>query len=205
MSAVSSAEPGGVRAWHLFLVVGLGGASAAVALARDSRPESLIMVSLTVLAAIGAGAAFHRTLQPFGVAGREEEATVLSARARAALDREKMMVLRTIKELEFDKAMGKIAENDFQEMVGRLRGRAIGILTQLDSEGEGYRGLIERDVRARLEQSGVKPAATAAPSAAPGAAVPVVLACSACGTTNDRDARFCKQCGAKLDAFAVSV
>ena len=72
---------------------------------------------------------------------------MLSARARAALDREKMLVLRTIKELEFDKAMGKIAESDFQEMVGRLRARAIGILTQLDSQGEGYRGLIERDVR----------------------------------------------------------
>jgi len=204
MADVSRAEPGGIRAWHLFLVVGLGGASVAVALARDTRPESLVMVSLTVLAAIGAGAAFHRTVQPFGAAGREEEATVLSARARAALEREKMMVLRSIKELEFDKAMGKVAESDFQDMVGRLRGRAIGILTQLDSESEGYRGLIEREVRARLGQTGVEPGPTAAPASVPPVA-PNALACSGCGTTNDRDARFCKQCGAKLDAFAVSV
>jgi hypothetical protein len=206
MATAASSEAGGIRAWHLFLVVGLVGASAATALSRDTRPESLIMVSLTVLSVIAAGIAFHRTLQPLGANKSGEEAVVLSARARAALEREKMLVLRTIKELEFDRAMGKIADVDFQEMVGRLRARAIGILRQLDMEADGYRGLIERELASRLQQAGVEDTVSPAPKSRAGqGSVPTALACTACGATNDDDARFCKQCGAKLDAFAVSV
>ena len=208
MPATSPTAQGGLRAWQLFLVVGLAGASVATALARDTRVSNLVMASIAVCATIVVGVAFHRTLQPFGADRPDEEATVLSARARAALEREKMMVLRTIKELEFDKAMGKIAEGDFQEMAGRLRVRAIGIMKQLDIEASGYRGLIERDLRARLEAAGAGVATAPAPTAAPqvsDAPVPASLACAACGTTNDQDARFCKKCGAKLDAFAVSV
>ena len=44
---------------------------------------------------------------------------------RAALEREKALVLRSIKELEFDRAMGKVSPKDFDEMAGRLRARAI--------------------------------------------------------------------------------
>ena len=60
-------------------------------------------------------------------------------RARAALEREKALVLRSLKELEFDQAMGKLSATDFDEMGGRLRARAIALMKQLDAGGSGYR------------------------------------------------------------------
>ena len=56
-----------------------------------------------------AAAAFYRMLVPLTV----DDVTLLgerqSERARAALEREKALVLRSIKELEFDRAMGKVS------------------------------------------------------------------------------------------------
>ena len=205
MSGAPAADAGGLKVWHLFVVVGLAGSAVAVFLARDTRVENLVMISVTAMTAIAVGATFHRMLSPFGEAEVVDDSPVLSARARAALEREKMLALRTIKELEFDRAMGKIADADFNDMVGRLRGRAIGIMKQLDMETDGYRGAIERDLRARLEAAGVAPVAAPAATAAPVEARPSTVTCAACGGANDGDARFCKKCGAKLDAYAVTV
>ena len=68
-----------------------------------------------------------------------------------ALEREKTLVLRSIKELEFDYAMGKVAKADFDEMCTRLRNRALGLMQQLDAGG-GYKDLIAREVEQRLAQ-----------------------------------------------------
>lgn len=211
-TSTTSSDTGGLRPWHLFLVTGMAASMAAVTLAADTRPTNLIMLSLTAFSAVLVGAAFHRVLQPFGSTETRVEGPVLSARARAALEREKMLVLRSIKELEFDRAMGKVADADFTEMVGRLRGRAIVLMTKLEAEATGYRGLVHRDLEARLAQAGlaapaatVPATATPAPAGAPVPSAPPLLACSACGTSNDHDARFCKSCGAKLDAYAVSM
>jgi hypothetical protein len=113
----------------------------------------------------------------------------LSERARLALEREKMLVLRSIKELEFDRAMGKLSSKDFDEMAARLRARALALMKQLDEGGSGYREAIERELHARLR--GVASAAQPAKTAAKGE-------CAQCGTVNDHDAAFCKRCGGKL-------
>ena len=52
----------------------------------------------------------------------------------AALLAEKALALRTIKELEFDRAMGKMSEPDFVEMSARLRSRALRVMKQLEGE-----------------------------------------------------------------------
>ena len=109
----------------------------------------------------------------------------LSQRTRAALEREKSLTLRAIKELEFDRAMGKLSEADFHEMSTRLRARAAGLIKQLDS-GAGYRDQIERDLAKRLADG-------AAPAVAPRG-----MFCTECGTKNETDAKFCKNCGQKL-------
>ena len=70
---------------------------------------------------------------------------MVAGRTRAALEREKMLVLRAIKELEFDRAMGKIADGDFDEMRDRLRARALRLIAQLDGAA-AYREMIERDL-----------------------------------------------------------
>jgi hypothetical protein len=100
-----------------------------------------------------------------------------------------MLALRSIKELEFDRAMGKVSPQDFDEMALRLRARALGIMKQLDAGTSAYRELIEKELAVRLGK-------TAAAVAAPGLCT--------CGTRNDADARFCKRCGAKLESTKVA-
>ena len=111
---------------------------------------------------------------------------MVGQRTRAALEREKLLALRAIKELEFDRAMGKLSESDWQEMSGRLRARAARLMRQLDA-GEGYREQVEQEVARRLGA-----AAAAAPEAQ------AARFCAACGAARDADAKFCKNCGTRL-------
>src|SRR5213079_2509407 len=103
------------------------------------------------------------------VSADDDRAATIGHRTRIALEREKLLTLRSIKELEFDRAMGKLSDADWQEMSGRLRARAAGLMKQLDA-GAGYREQIERDLAKRL-------------AALPDAKGPVVgNFCTECGT-----------------------
>jgi hypothetical protein len=176
-----------LRPWHFFVLASLIAATAAVILSKQSTPEHLILLSLTIAAAGLAAAGFYRMLAPLAGDDVSTLHEPLSGRTRATLEREKALALRSIKELEFDRAMGKLSAKDFDEMAGRLRSRAIALMKQLDEGGTGYRTIIERELSARLSHR--SPAATpAAPTSG----------CAGCGTVNDADAAFCKRCGRRL-------
>ena len=193
------ADDAGFRPWHFFILAALVASTIAVLMSRQSTPEHLILISLTIAAAGGAAAGFYRTLAPLAL----EDVSVLddrpSERARAALEREKALVLRSIKELEFDRAMGKVSAKDFDEMAGRLRARAVMLMKQLDEGASAYRELIERELRARLNIAG---GAGLPGSMTPTGFTPTTTAPAecVCGTRNDPDAAFCKRCGTKLEA-----
>jgi hypothetical protein len=164
-------------------------ATAAVIASRQSTPEHLVLVSLTIGAAGLAAAGFYRMLSPLVGEIPASSPEALSNRARQVLEREKMLTMRSLKDLEFDRSMGKVSQADFDEMSARLRNRAMSLIKQLDEDGSGYRSLIERELSARVS--------------APAAAAPIVEppepnAACACGTVNDVDALFCKRCGGRL-------
>jgi len=139
----------GFQPWHLF-VIGTLIASAVAALAvRGTRPENVVFVCLTVMAAGIAAYGVYRTLWPLVEPGAVDTPEMLGGRTRAALEREKTLVLRAIKELEFDRAMGKVSEQDFAEMTARLRARAVRLIRQLDSGSAAYREVIEKELAAR--------------------------------------------------------
>ncbi len=192
----------GFRPWHFFLLASLVTATVAVMLSRQATPEHLILISLTIIAAGLAAAGFYRMLSPLAAPDVTMFNEPLSERARAALEREKMLVLRSIKELEFDRSMGKLSTKDFDEMSARLRTRAMTLMKQLDEGAGGYRELIERELRARLAGAGVRdPGSDLASSGVRSAEAATATAtgtCAACGTANDQDAAFCKRCGGKL-------
>lgn len=196
-------EDAGFRPWHFFVLVSLMAATAAVMMSRRATPEHLIMMSLTIGAAGAAAAGLYRMLAPLAADDVSIFTEPLTDRSRAALEREKTLVLRSIKELEFDRAMGKLSPKDFDEMAGRLRSRALSLMKQLDvSDADGYRPLIERELAARLGSvRGTAPRTAAAPAAA----APQAAACRSCGTANDHDAAFCKKCGTRLEAEPVHV
>lgn len=170
------------RPWHFFVLASILLATAAVVLARQGSASHLILLSVTIAAAGAAAGAFYRTLAPLVSSSASRTAEPLDERTRAALQREKMLVLRSIKELEFDRAMGKVSPKDFHEMSARLRARAVSLMKQLDAESRPYTQMIEKELEARL-----KPAAR-------------FDGCASCGTSNDVDAVFCKKCGTRLQA-----
>src|SRR5688500_15523053 len=193
---VAGARDDTLRPWHFFVLVSLIAATAAVVLAREARPEHLVLISLTIGAAGFAGAALYRTLAPLVGQDLGWRAEGLSESMRVVLEREKMLVLRSIKELEFDRAMGKLSAKDFDEMSARLRLRAMALIRQLDTDG-GYRELIERELKARVSVPSARSTRDKRVKPAPAAPIAAGKACQ-CGATNDADAAFCKRCGLQL-------
>jgi hypothetical protein len=120
--------------WHFFVVASLAFATLAVLMATRTAPEHLVMLSLTVFAAGAAALAAHQVIAPLVAERRRRRAVGVAT--RAALLAEKGLALRTIKELEFDRAMGKVSAADFDEMAARLRARALRVMEQLDGEPE---------------------------------------------------------------------
>jgi len=187
-----SATDEGFRPWHFFVLASILIATVAVILARQSSPTHLILLSLTIAAAGAAAGAFHRMLLPLMTPSAVQVLAPLNERTRAAVEREKALVLRSIKELEFDRAMGKLSQKDFDEMAGRLRARALSLMKQLEGDAASYSTLINRELQARLRAAEPKPHGDLPARASSPRCV--------CGTTNDRDAVFCKRCGTRLVA-----
>jgi hypothetical protein len=181
------------RPWHFFFLASLIAATVAVMMSRRSTPEHLVLISLTIISAGIAAAALYRMLAPLAAPDMTMFSEPLSERSRLALEREKMLVLRSIKELEFDRAMGKLSPKDFDDMSVRLRTRALTLMKQLDEGDTGYRQVIERELRARLAAKGEGDTQLFQAGGKPGK-----VECPHCSTRNDHDAAFCKRCGAKL-------
>jgi PAS domain-containing protein len=108
----------------------------------------------------------------------------LNEERRAELMREKRLLLKAIKEAEFDRDLKKLDETEADGIILRYRARAVDILRLLEPEketgGQDYASLVEEELHKRL------------------AAGP--RACLDCGKVNDEDAAFCKGCGAKITA-----
>jgi hypothetical protein len=180
----SDTADAGLQPWQFFVLAALGCATAVTFMARGEGPTAVVLLGILMATAALVGYAALRTLRPL-VSPEEDRTVMVGQRTRVALEREKQMTLRSIKELEFDRAMGRVSDEDWNEMSGRLRSRVGRLIRQLDA-GAGVRDQIEKDLDKRI---GEKPE--------PRAAV-ATNACAACDTTNDPDARFCKGCGQPL-------
>jgi hypothetical protein len=176
-----------------------------LAIERMRFAPPLVMLALGGMTLAFAAAALWRVIDPLA---RPEtampEVTVHSRGFLRELEREKQLVLKAIKEIEFDYQMRKIAERDYREMVERYRNRAMRLISEIDAGGD-FRGLIEKELKLRLDLPAAdKPAAAIADTAtsAPGASAATPAAarpvCASCKTENDPDAKFCKSCGGKL-------
>src|SRR5687767_11270700 len=199
MSSETSTErqPESLQPWQLFTLAGLIGATVVVFLSRGQTPAAIILLSCAIFAAAYVGVTALRTVLPLAGTLRDDGAEAIGDRTRAALEREKTLVLRSIKELEFDRGMGKVSEKDFAEMSARLRARAARLMRQLDA-GSLYREQIEKEIAKRLEKT-VSSDVGRTLSGPPGAARSTT-ACASCAAVNDPDAKFCKNCGARLEA-----
>lgn len=159
----------------------LAAVAAGLLLAQGARPGTAFGMLVATAALLGAAVVGLLRAARALLGDAADGAERVSARHRTELLREKALTLRSLKDLEFDHAMGKVSDGDFDEMALRLRARAVRIMKDLD-ERPDYLGRIERELKSRL-------AADAAPA---------LPSCSACGAANDSDAMFCKRCGNRL-------
>jgi hypothetical protein len=197
-----------LRPWQFFTLGALVCATAAVFIIRGTSAQNLIFVCLTIFAAALVGLAALHALRPL-TTGETREPDMVGGHTRVAIEREKNMVLRSIKELEFDRAMGKLDEQDYEEISARLRSRAVRLIQQLDNTTSGYRELIERELVSRLVKAGTAPLADADPAEhraeGRGQTETAAGVCPSCATVNDDDAKFCKSCGSKLLAMLLAI
>ncbi|MBI5513733.1 MAG: zinc ribbon domain-containing protein [Deltaproteobacteria bacterium] len=107
----------------------------------------------------------------------------LEARKRAAL--------RALKDIAFERSIGRLGEDDYKNLEARYRAEARAAMQAADE------GLGPWLARAEALLDGEGPAATAAPAAPPPRA-PQKGPCAGCGTPNDADAVFCKKCGRRV-------
>ena len=118
-----------------------------------------------------------------------EEAIALGA--PTAAEEQKRSVLRALKDLEFERSIGKIADADYEELVARYRAEAKRLLRAVDDDLAPLRDRASAYV---AEQRGTAPPPKRSKSSKK-AGDPV---CPSCQAENDTDAAFCKKCGTKL-------
>ncbi len=201
MSSATSTDANTFRPWHVFALAGLLASTVAIVVVRPGDPVVLMLLVAAIGSAAAVGFALYRMLWPLAATDVREKTQIIGGRTRSALEREKTLVLRSIKELEFDHAMGKVSEEDFRDMGGRLRTQALGVMKQLDVKLPEYRDVIEKELARRLGVElgdAAEPALEHADAPEDQAHAPE-LVCLGCGTENDADARFCKGCGSPLE------
>jgi ribosomal protein L40E len=130
------------------------------------------------------------------------------AAATEALSARKRSALRALKELEFERSLGRISEEDFQGLSTRYRAEARDAMAALDAGLGRWRDdaatLLERAAQEALtpaEKSTDKPTARPTDKSTETtveAPKPATRACPQCTTHNDLDAVFCKKCGTRM-------
>lgn len=149
-----------------------------------------------VLGIVSAAAALLFVLLPLL---RGEERPEEAARAAAgvpSLERLRDELYAAIVELDFDHAVGKTDEEEYQRERAELKRQALAVLRLLD-EGEA-------DVAGRLDDAIERDVALARRERAAAASEPATLACPACGRTLKADDRFCSRCGRPVEAGATA-
>jgi hypothetical protein len=141
-----------------------------------------------------------------------EEALTLAA--PTVEEEQKRAVLRMLKDLEYERTVGKISEQDFRELSTKYRALAKELIVAVDEGLTEHRRRAEQILEKRLKRAEKSPKNKRIRKAnEPKKSVEPELnsereseppdtfkRCPACTTDNDNDARFCKGCGGELEA-----
>jgi hypothetical protein len=181
-------------------------------------PMAILALAAGVL--LGVIALFWASLRILsGDAALSPELEALDATAHAvdAFAARKKMLLRALKDLDNERALGKLEEEDYEQLSHTYRAELKEVLGRIDASLEPHRPKAEDAARAYLAKAGLAeegyrgtlPREDAdVPEAEDSEPAPVVakkkkeatprVACPKCETSNEVDASFCKKCGASL-------
>lgn len=125
---------------------------------------------------------------------------------RAALLSEKQSLLMALRDLDAERASGKLSSGDFDDLNDQYRTRAREVLRQLDTmlapHRDGAKALLAQVAASSSSNVAPVTSTASAPAAAADAvkATPAAVSCKSCSASNDVDAVFCKRCGTRLQS-----
>ena len=84
-----------------------------------------------------------------------EEALGMGAPSK--VEEQKRAVLRALKDLDFERGVGKISPEDYAELSAKYRAEAKRLMQSLDEALEPARQRVEQQLKQRLERAGIEP------------------------------------------------
>ncbi len=142
------------------------------------------------------------------------------ALAQAELEDRKRSALRALRDVKQEHELGKLSDEDAEELEDRYRAEARTVMQELDDllgdhlaraesefdklagEAAGEHEKEPRPEAQKAAESTEKSAVESTSSAPAPAAADRRVQCRVCDTFNERDARFCKSCGARFESNA---
>lgn len=115
----------------------------------------LVMASGVLLGVIALFWASLRILSGDAALSPELEALDATAHAVDALASRKKMLVRALKDLENERALGKLEDDDFEQLSHTYRGELKEVLTRIDATLEPHRPKAEDAARAYLAKAGL--------------------------------------------------
>jgi ribosomal protein L40E len=172
----------------------------------------LVLTSGAMIGVIALLWASLRVLSGDAPLSPEIEALDASAHAIDLLASRKKMLLLSLKDLENERAIGKLEQEDFEQVSATYRSDLKTLMKRIDTSLEPHRAKAESVARAHLAEAGLldqgyRGAAPEKPDEAAGERTkvsptneaedkPARLTCAKCKASNEPDAKFCKECGA---------
>lgn len=139
-------------------------AAAAVGAARGLGLALLVVAGGMLLFAISN---LWESVQRLGDDGELTVDEALALAAPSAEEEKKRSVLRALKDLEYERSVGKVGDDDYAVLSARYRDEARRLLQALDRAETPARQRVERLIAKRLERAGIAATAAAAATTSP--------------------------------------
>ncbi|MCA9606657.1 MAG: zinc ribbon domain-containing protein [Myxococcales bacterium] len=167
---------------------------------------TLFMVLAGSMVMLGLAALWQSLRSAFGGGPAIGSDGAVGLPERTALVAEKQTLLRAIKDIQFERELGKISEEDFERLDKAYRRRAKQVLALLDQDLEPYRVRADKEIADAMGEAedrgpyrrGGSGRKKKKGTPAKQAARPRGVECPACGVDNAKDAVFCKACAVRI-------
>ena len=208
-----------VRAVALGLPLVTIAAAGAVGVIVGPALSILVLAAGLLLGVIGLLWSSVRILSGDAALSPELEALDIEAHGVDSLAGRKKMLLRALKDLQNEHAIGKMEDDDYQQLSSTYRAELKTLLQRIDDTLAPHRAQAENMARRHLANRGLGSAEDAlalgamAPvpndsekkaSAKTTAKTPARTVCPKCDASNEPDAKFCKECATKLTPAATT-
>jgi len=120
-----------------------------------------------------------------------------------ALASRKKMLLRALKDLETEHSIGKLETDDYEPIAASYRNELKVVMKRIDETIAPHREKAEALLREHLAREGMIEGVDDPP--APKKKADTRRACPKCDASNEADAKFCKECAARLAPSAPKV